>query len=54
MQLKSKTAWDKANTVYIGLKLNKHTDADILDALDPYRPTQTQIKEWIREALRRD
>ena len=47
----AKARWDKANTVYIGLKLVKNTDADILAALDPDRPKQTQIKEWIRKAI---
>jgi len=43
--------WNKNNTVFIGLKLMKKSDADILAALDPNRPKQTQIKEWIRTAL---
>ena len=47
----AKKKWDKENTVIISLKLVKSTDADILSALDPKRPKQTQIKEWIRKAL---
>jgi hypothetical protein len=48
----SKLKWDKENTVFIGLKLVKSTDVDILSALDPDKPKQTQIKEWIRKALK--
>jgi len=48
----AKKKWDKANTVTISLKLVKSTDSDILQALDPKRPKQTQIKEWIRKALK--
>lgn len=47
----AKARWEKENTVYIGLKLMKNTDRDILAALDPDRPKQTQIKEWIRKAI---
>ncbi|MCL2153326.1 MAG: hypothetical protein FWH57_10295 [Oscillospiraceae bacterium] len=47
----SKVSWDKENTVYIGLKLMRKGDADILSALAPNKPKQTQIKAWIRKAL---
>jgi hypothetical protein len=49
-QLASKTRWDKENTVFIGLKLVKSTDADILDALEG-KPKQTTIKALIRQAI---
>ena len=42
--------YDKSNTVFIGLKLNKNTDKDILDALDG-KSRQTEIKRLIRIAL---
>jgi len=48
----AKKKWDKENTSYIPLRLNHNTDKDILQALDPKRPKQTQIKEWIRKALK--
>ena len=48
----AKNKWDKENTVFIGLKLNKNTDADIIAALDPNRPKMTQIKELIRKTLK--
>ena len=47
----AKARWDKENTTVVSLKLNHNTDTDILSALDPDRPKQTQIKEWIRKAL---
>jgi hypothetical protein len=46
--------WTKEHTVFIGLKLNRRTDADILEALDPSKPKQAQIKSWIRQALSTD
>ncbi len=49
---KAKKDWIKENTVYIGLKLMKSTDADILSALDPSKPKQAQIKAWIRKGLK--
>jgi len=48
----AKARWEKENTIMISLKLMKNTDSDILSALDPKRPKQTQIKEWIRKALK--
>jgi hypothetical protein len=39
--------YDKENTRFIGLKLNKKTDKDILDALEGL-PMQTEIKRLIR------
>ena len=48
----AKKRWDKENTVFIGLKLVKTTDADILSAFDPTKPKQMQIKAWIRKALK--
>ena len=43
--------WTKANTTYIGLKLNNNTDKDILQAIDG-KQKQTEIKRLIREALK--
>ena len=48
----AKARWDKENTTIISLKLNHNTDTDILLALDPKRPKQTQLKEWIRKAIK--
>ena len=42
--------YDKANTQFIGLKLNKKTDKDILDAIEG-KSKQTEIKRLIRKGL---
>ena len=45
-------AWDKENTVRISIKLNKRTDADILDFLEGSgEPRQTLIKKALRTLL---
>jgi hypothetical protein len=41
---------DKVTPVII--RLNPEKDADILEALDPSRPAATQLKEFIRLALK--
>ena len=46
----SKKQWDAENTERVSLKLNKNTDADILEAIDK-APKQTEIKRLVREAL---
>ena len=42
--------YDKSNTHFIGLKLNKKTDLDILNALEG-KQKQTEIKRLIRIGL---
>lgn len=42
--------YDKANTRFIGLKLNRKNDKDILDAIEG-KPIQTEIKRLIRRGL---
>lgn len=44
----AKTAWDKNHTAFIGLKLNKSTDADILAKLATVPSKQGYIKELIK------
>ena len=45
-------AWDKENTVRISIKLNKRTDADLLDFLEGSgEPRQTLIKKALRTLL---
>ncbi len=46
----AKKDWMKANTTFVGLKLNNHTDKDILDALAG-KPKQTEIKRLIRKGM---
>jgi len=45
--------YDKNNTQFIGLKLNKKSDKDILDALEG-KPKQTEIKRLVRKGLEAD
>lgn len=46
----AKKKWIKENTTFVGLKLNNHTDSDILKALEN-KPKQTEIKRLIRIAI---
>ena len=46
----AKRKWQKENTVHIGFKLQKSTDADILQFLDG-KVKQAVIKEAIREYM---
>lgn len=39
--------WDKLNTVFIGVKLQKSTDSDIIDYLQD-KSKQTEIKKAMR------
>lgn len=45
-----KKQWEKENTVFIGMKLQKRTDADILEFLEG-KPRQTIIKAALREYM---
>lgn len=47
-QSEAKTRWDRENTVVVTMKLNKNTDADILEKLDSVEYKQKYIKELIR------
>jgi hypothetical protein len=50
-QIKAAAKYDKTNTKLIQLKLNKKTDADILDFLDGLDNRQGFIKELIRKHM---
>ena len=43
--------WLKENTVFIGLRLQKSTDADILSYLED-KPKQTVIKAALKEYMK--
>lgn len=45
--------YDKANTTFIGLKLNNKTDRDIITAIEG-KPKQTEIKRLVRIGLKND
>lgn len=49
-ETEARKQWVKDNTRFVGLRLNNHTDADILEAIDG-KPMQTEIKRLIRKAL---
>ena len=43
-----KRDWIKENTTFIGLKLNKHTDSDIIEKLSTVPSKQGYIKQLIK------
>jgi hypothetical protein len=43
-------AWTKQNTVFVGLKFQKSTDADIIEFLSD-KPNQPTIKKALREYI---
>ena len=47
VETEARKAWTKANTVFIGVKLQKSTDADILEYLEG-KQNQTEIKKALR------
>ncbi len=53
-QLKAQQKYDSVNTVHIALKLNRKTDADILDKLEAVANKQGYIKDLIRDDIKRE
>lgn len=53
-QLRAQAKYDKDNTVQVTLKLNKKTDADIIEYLNSCTNKQGYIKELIRTDILRD
>ena len=51
---KTNMDYDRKNTKLIGMKLNKNTDADILDFLGKQKNVQGYLKELIRQDMKRD
>lgn len=52
-KITAKERYDARTAVYVSLKLNKGTDADILQAIDG-KPKQTEIKRLIRQGMKND
>ena len=50
---KCKMQWDRQNTKNSGLKLNYHTDADILAHLADIKNVQGYVKQLIRDDIAR-
>ena len=49
---KAKSAWMKENTVLIAAKLNRRTDADIIEAIERSDGTvSSRVKELIRKGI---
>lgn len=46
-------AWNKENTVFIGIRLQKSTDSDIIDYLED-KPKQTTIKKALRQLIKEE
>lgn len=49
MKYKPQEKYDKSNTIFIGLKLNKKTDKDIIDKLNAEPNKQGFIKKILKE-----
>jgi hypothetical protein len=45
--------YDRKNTKLIGMKLNRNTDADILDHLAKHENIQGYLKRLIREDMKK-
>ena len=52
-QKRAQAKYDKANTKQVMLKLNKTTDADILEILEQTPNVQGYIKQLIRDDIRK-
>lgn len=50
-QIRASIRYNKENTVQISLKLNRSTDADLIDSLNRVRNKQGYIKELIRRDI---
>ena len=50
-QIKASIRYNKENTVQISLKLNRSTDADLIDSLNRIENKQGYIKELIRRDI---
>ena len=50
-QIRASIRYNKENTVQISLKLNRSTDADLIDSLNRVKNKQGYIKELIRRDI---
>lgn len=50
-QIRASVKYNKENTVQISLKLNRSTDADLIDSLNRIANKQGYIKELIRRNI---
>lgn len=49
----AKREWVKANTTFVGLKLNNNTDAEIISWLEQQPTKQGAIKEALKDYIKR-
>lgn len=52
-EMTAKERYDAKTAVYVSLKLNKGTDADILQAIEG-KAKQTEIKRLVRQGMKQD
>ena len=50
-QIRASVKYNKENTVQISLKLNRSTDADLIESLNRVKNKQGYIKELIRRDI---
>lgn len=53
-QKESQTRWERENTMWISIKLNHRTDADIISYLDKQSSKMGVIKAAIREYMKKE
>lgn len=51
---KAKKEWIKANTTFVGIKLNNNTDKDIIEKLASVPSKQGYIRALIRQDIARE
>lgn len=47
-------AWKRDNTRHYGMRMNKNTDADVIEQLDKQPSIQGYIKRLVREDIERE
>ena len=52
-QYESKKKYDAQNTIRFNMKLNKNTDADLIQSLETVKSKQGLIKQLLREYFRK-
>lgn len=53
-QKESQTRWERENTMWISIKLNHRTDADIIEYLNRQPSKMGCIKEALREQMKKE
>lgn len=53
-QRERKTAWERYHVIWVSIKLNRRTDADIINYLDSVPSKMGVIKAALREYMKRE